>query len=195
MNLPYLNHFIHNGITLLSPGGRFAIITFHSGEDRIVKQIFKSYAVEEKSSFDHQKTNYPTNNRSAKNVRARSAKLRIVEKYNYYMNLTFSNRKSKNTSHSTHRKMAVRTLSVCCAVFALSYVTLMVQTVSLVNERKEIREEIRTEQIKISDLETTYFTLAQSIDVPTLEKMGFTESGIPQFAYTQPTYSTVASAQ
>jgi hypothetical protein len=111
------------------------------------------------------------------------------------MNLIFSNQKSKNTSHGTHRKMAVRTLSICCAVFALSYVTLMVQTVSLVNERKEIREEIRTEQIKISDLETTYFTLAQSIDVPTLEKMGFTELGIPQFAYTQPTYSTVASAQ
>jgi len=40
-----LKSFLHKGIELLAPGARFVVITFHSLEDRIVKQIFKEAAV------------------------------------------------------------------------------------------------------------------------------------------------------
>lgn len=40
-----LKSFLHTGIRLLAPGARFVVITFHSLEDRIVKQIFKEAAV------------------------------------------------------------------------------------------------------------------------------------------------------
>lgn len=36
-----LKSFLQQGIRLLAPGARFVVITFHSLEDRIVKQIFK----------------------------------------------------------------------------------------------------------------------------------------------------------
>ncbi len=40
-----LKSFLQRGIQLLAPGARFVVITFHSLEDRIVKQIFKEAAL------------------------------------------------------------------------------------------------------------------------------------------------------
>ncbi len=40
-----LKSFLQQGIQLLAPGARFVVITFHSLEDRIVKQIFKEAAL------------------------------------------------------------------------------------------------------------------------------------------------------
>ncbi|MBX9879253.1 MAG: 16S rRNA (cytosine(1402)-N(4))-methyltransferase RsmH [Candidatus Obscuribacterales bacterium] len=40
-----LKSFLRKGIELLAPGARFVVITFHSLEDRIVKQIFKESAL------------------------------------------------------------------------------------------------------------------------------------------------------
>ena len=42
--LDSLEKFLHDSVDLLNPGGRIAVITFHSLEDRIVKQTFKHYA-------------------------------------------------------------------------------------------------------------------------------------------------------
>ena len=79
-------------VDILSPGGRCAVITFHSLEDRLVKQIFAQYLQAEKDAYTGQDTVpatlhkinkkplTPTDLEMKQNKRSRSAKLRIVEK-------------------------------------------------------------------------------------------------------------------
>lgn len=76
----------------LRPGGRLVVITYHSLEDRIVKNFLKSGNFEgkvEKDFYGHVKRNFELVNRKVivpseeeieKNPRARSAKLRIAKK-------------------------------------------------------------------------------------------------------------------
>ncbi len=71
---------LHAGIQCLAPQGRFAVITFHSGEDRIVKHIFKSYADTQTIQLVHKKPLTPSQGEIISNIRSRSAKLRIIEK-------------------------------------------------------------------------------------------------------------------
>jgi 16S rRNA (cytosine1402-N4)-methyltransferase len=61
---------------VLAPGGRLAVITFHSLEDRIVKQAFE--AAPWKNLTD--KPIVPSDDELRANPRARSAKLRIAER-------------------------------------------------------------------------------------------------------------------
>ncbi len=62
---------------ILKPGGRLAIISFHSLEDRIVKQAFKGA---EDLTIITKKPLIPTEEERQENPRSRSAKLRIAEK-------------------------------------------------------------------------------------------------------------------
>lgn len=72
-----LRDSLSQAITLLFPGGMLAVITFHEGEDRIVKHLFRSSpdvaAVTKRPLV-------PTAWEVMRNPRSRSAKLRIAEK-------------------------------------------------------------------------------------------------------------------
>ena len=61
----------------LKPGGRLTVITFHSLEDRIVKNVFKN---SDMGQPVHKKVIVPTREEEVSNPRARSAKLRIFER-------------------------------------------------------------------------------------------------------------------
>ena len=63
----------------LKPGGRLAVISFHSLEDRIVKQMFKKFDGT-KIKIITKKPVVPTEEEVKKNPRARSAKLRVAER-------------------------------------------------------------------------------------------------------------------
>jgi 16S rRNA (cytosine1402-N4)-methyltransferase len=63
----------------LASGGRIAVITFHSTEDRLVKQIFLKYS-KEGGRLVTKKPQVPSRSEIIHNPRARSAKLRIIEK-------------------------------------------------------------------------------------------------------------------
>ena len=63
---------------ILKPGGRVAIISFHSMEDRIVKNYFRDYAKEEKVTILTKKPIEATEEEIAVNPRSRSAKLRAA---------------------------------------------------------------------------------------------------------------------
>jgi 16S rRNA (cytosine1402-N4)-methyltransferase len=63
----------------LAPGGRLAVISFHSLEDRIVKEILRA-AAEKGGMLLTKKPIVPANAELAANRRARSAKLRVFER-------------------------------------------------------------------------------------------------------------------
>lgn len=70
---------IRNAWKILNPHGRIAVITFHSLEDRIVKNLFKELGKDE-GKIITKKPIVPTRSEVLNNRRSRSAKLRIIEK-------------------------------------------------------------------------------------------------------------------
>jgi len=86
-----LKEMLLGAAELLRPGGRLSVITYHSLEDRIVKNIMKSGNAEgrvEQDFFGRTETPFkmvnkvtlPTAEEQERNPRSRSAKLRIAEK-------------------------------------------------------------------------------------------------------------------
>ena len=75
---------IREGLTAalaaLSPGGRLAVISFHSIEDRVVKSILRDAVHAGLGSLSPKKPVAPTRSELLANRRARSAKLRVFER-------------------------------------------------------------------------------------------------------------------
>ncbi len=65
---------------LITPLGRIAAISFHSHEDRIVKQMFKAWSQTGLSNLITKKPITASEDETRENPRSRSAKLRIIEK-------------------------------------------------------------------------------------------------------------------
>ena len=78
--LGVLETFLKESFELLAPGGRLAIITFHSLEDRVVKQTFRMLKDADLAELLTKKPITPSPEELAINPRARSAKLRIIKK-------------------------------------------------------------------------------------------------------------------
>lgn len=93
--LSVIEKALPDAIDMLSKGGRICVITFHSLEDRLVKQIFKKYSevddilkgmidipdeYKPKIKIINKKPILPTDEEINENSRSHSAKLRIVER-------------------------------------------------------------------------------------------------------------------
>jgi len=87
-----LTEMLQQALEMLSPSGRLAVITYHSLEDRLVKNFFRTGNFEGESDKDfygnviaplkavNRKVIVPTEEEIRNNSRARSARLRIAEK-------------------------------------------------------------------------------------------------------------------
>lgn len=71
-----LYEFLEKLPGVLAPGGRVAILTFHSGEDRLVKKAFKRFLKEGEYAEIAKDVIRPSQEECVKNPRARSTKLR-----------------------------------------------------------------------------------------------------------------------
>ncbi|MEA4948469.1 MAG: 16S rRNA (cytosine(1402)-N(4))-methyltransferase RsmH [Petrimonas sp.] len=90
--LKALEEMLEQGLEMLKPGGRFSVISYHSLEDRLVKNFFKTgnfggnivqdfYGnIETPFELINRKVIVPTEEEQVDNPRSRSAKLRIAEK-------------------------------------------------------------------------------------------------------------------
>ncbi len=87
-----LSEFLEQTAQILRPGGRLAVITYHSVEDRMVKNFMRSGNMDGKVETDffghsqspwkivNNKVIIPSDDEVERNPRSRSAKLRIAEK-------------------------------------------------------------------------------------------------------------------
>ncbi|MGB9668248.1 MAG: 16S rRNA (cytosine(1402)-N(4))-methyltransferase RsmH [Thermosulfidibacteraceae bacterium] len=78
--LESLKEALERSVKLLRSGGRLLVISFHSLEDRIVKNFFKKFEKSGVGSVLTKKPIVPSEREVQENRRARSAKLRILEK-------------------------------------------------------------------------------------------------------------------
>lgn len=75
-----LKEALPKAFEVLKPGGRIAVISFHSLEDRIVKVYFKDLEMQKLGRLITDKPIETSDEETLENPRARSAKLRVVEK-------------------------------------------------------------------------------------------------------------------
>lgn len=78
--LDELRALLQGAPALLKPGGRLVVISFHSLEDRIVKDALREGAQQGLYRILTRKPVTPTSGEIERNPRARSAKLRAAER-------------------------------------------------------------------------------------------------------------------
>jgi len=79
LELDNLETLLKTILPWLKPGARLAIISFHEGEDRLVKQTFREWESQGKVSQITDKPMMPSEEELETNPRSRSARLRILE--------------------------------------------------------------------------------------------------------------------
>jgi 16S rRNA (cytosine1402-N4)-methyltransferase len=75
-----LRRALPDAFTLLQSGGRLVVISFHSLEDRIVKQTFEKLAEDGVGEIVTKKPITPSEQEILQNKRSRSSKLRVIQK-------------------------------------------------------------------------------------------------------------------
>jgi 16S rRNA (cytosine1402-N4)-methyltransferase len=78
--LDELEKALAQALSLLAPQGRLIVISFHSLEDRMVKQAFQAWKKEKAGTIITKKCLMAMDDESRLNPRSRSAKLRVFEK-------------------------------------------------------------------------------------------------------------------
>lgn len=78
--LRVLEEGLQNALEVVKKDGRISVITFHSLEDRIVKNFFRDNAKEGKLVLINKKPIVPSLEEVKNNKRSRSAKLRVIQK-------------------------------------------------------------------------------------------------------------------
>jgi 16S rRNA (cytosine1402-N4)-methyltransferase len=78
--LQALQEGLRKGFERLHDGGRIAVISFHSLEDRIVKNFFKQRVLDGEATLLTKKPQVPSDKEIEENRRSRSAKLRVLVK-------------------------------------------------------------------------------------------------------------------
>lgn len=78
--LKALTIVLPKALQALSPKGRLAVVSFHSLEDRIVKQTFQAWSREGRIRILTRKPLRPGPEEIQRNPRSRSARLRVIEK-------------------------------------------------------------------------------------------------------------------
>lgn len=71
---------LHAALRVIDLHGRIAVISFHSIEDRVVKNIFKEHVLSKQYALVNKKPLLPTSEEVMQNPRSRSAKLRVIER-------------------------------------------------------------------------------------------------------------------
>lgn len=79
--LENLSESLPKALEIMEDKGRIVVISFHSLEDRIVKQSFLKFEKEGKGKIITKKPILPSPKELEKNPRSRSSKLRVFEKY------------------------------------------------------------------------------------------------------------------
>ena len=77
--LENLKKALENSLKILNKNGRIAVISFHSGEDRIVKSFFREKAERGLIKIINKKVIVPGRTEQMRNPMSRSAKMRIAE--------------------------------------------------------------------------------------------------------------------
>jgi 16S rRNA (cytosine1402-N4)-methyltransferase len=78
--LEKLQSGLEDVLSLLAPGGRVVVLSFHSGEDRVVKNLFRENARNGHIKLLTKKPLICNDQEAEQNPRARSTKLRAAEK-------------------------------------------------------------------------------------------------------------------